>query len=111
MPAGAIEHQRPMRLGANAPADLIQVAVHGRLVRKGKYQADPDGPRRADRAEQIGPGIAPVTRRARARAPLGPQPCQPTLLADPGFVLEPDLERFAGGMFGQGRAHQGGKVF
>jgi hypothetical protein len=49
----------------------------------------------ADRAEQIGPGEATTAHGARARAAFGPNAGQRALLADTGFVLPPDLNRFA----------------
>src|ERR671939_583113 len=111
VPAGSVHDQRAMRSRANMTADLLQVTAHRRLVGKGLHQADPDGPRRADGPEQIRPGVTPVARRTRARAPLGPEPCQPALLTNPRLILEPDLERLAGRVFRQGRAYQGREVF
>jgi hypothetical protein len=47
-----------------------------------------------DRAEQIGVLVALIGRQARSCAGPGPDPSAAVLLAEPGFVLEPDLDRF-----------------
>jgi len=46
-----------------------------------------------DRSENVGRGRALIVWRRGARAPLGPAARDLVLLADPGFVLEPDLYR------------------
>jgi hypothetical protein len=51
---------------------------------------------RADGAEDVGRRRALVVRSGRARAALGPAPCDLVLLADPRLVAEPDL--YVGGL-------------
>ncbi|GCD59911.1 hypothetical protein NBRC3280_2506 [Acetobacter pasteurianus NBRC 3280] len=51
--------------------------------------------RRADRPEQPGILVALISRLAWPRAAPGPLPDDAVLLADPGLVLEPDLDRLS----------------
>src|SRR6202047_2337162 len=52
--------------------------------------------RRADEAEQVGPGEPPVAPDTRTRAALGPDAGQRALLANAGFILKPDFDRPVG---------------
>ena len=52
--------------------------------------------RRADGAEQGGPGEPPVARDPRTRAALGPDAGPRALLANAGFLRKPDFARPAG---------------
>src|SRR5204862_4880384 len=70
-----------------------------------------DGALRADRAEQVGPGVAPVPWRPGPGAAPRPDPGQGALLADAGLILEPDLDRLAAGALGQRLAYQLGEAF
>ena len=65
----------------------------------------------ADGTEQVGPFVADIAGRARARDDAGPHPGQGALLTDPGLVLEPELDRLAIGGGGQRLFHYGGEVF
>ena len=60
---------------------------------------------RGDRAEEVDGGVALVFDAARAGAALKPSAAIPAGLADPGFVLQPDLDApgFLRGDFGMGR--------
>jgi hypothetical protein len=73
------------------------VLGHGLAADKGHDDGRTDRARRADRAEQIGAVVAIVAQRRRARATLRPNVAQRTLLTNAGLVLEPDLDRLAGG--------------
>jgi len=75
--------------------DLVDVELHRLGVGEGQRQSRADAPGRADRPEQIGAFVALVRRLARPRAAPGPLPNQAVLLADAGFVLEPDLDGLA----------------
>src|SRR5206468_8103193 len=70
-----------------------------------------DGPLRADRPEQVGPGVATVAGRPGPGAAPRPDPGQGALLADAGFILKPDLDRLAAGVLGQRSRHQLGEAF
>jgi hypothetical protein len=69
------------------------VKLHHVGVGVGQREGGADAPRWADRAEQIGVVIALIGGLARSRSALGPLPNLPVLLADPGLVLKPDLDR------------------
>ena len=47
---------------------------------------------RADRTKQVGPLVTVIARRSWARTPFRPDPRQRALLADTGFIGEPDLK-------------------
>src|ERR1700747_76757 len=67
--------------------------------------------RRADGAEQVGPGEPPVALDPRTRAALGPDAGQRALLANAGFILKPDFDRPAGKLPRDRGAGQPGEVF
>jgi hypothetical protein len=67
--------------------------------------------RRADGAEEVGPGEPPVALDPRARAAPGPDAGQRALLADARFILKPDFNRPAGKLRRDRGARQLGEVF
>ena len=97
VPAGAVEQEDGMGAGGDGRPISARCRSIASAVGLGQHQGGADAARRADGAEQVGPVVAAVARRARARAAAGPEPGDGALLADPGFVLEPDLERLAVG--------------
>ena len=72
-------------------ADLVEMKLHGLCVdvRQGERGAGAAG--RTDGAEQVGALVALIGGLTRSRAAPCPLPDQAILLADPGFVLEPDF--------------------
>jgi hypothetical protein len=92
-------------------ADSSEMQRHGLGVRGRHDQARCDATLRTGRAEQVGPVVALVVRRARPRSTLGPDPGQRALLADPGLILEPDFDRLAFGAVGDLRRDCRGEVF
>jgi len=60
VPARAIEDEDGVRARAHPSADLGQVRLHGLEVHLRHDHRGADAPLRADRAEQPGPGVAPV---------------------------------------------------
>ncbi len=80
-------------------------------VDRWQHESRANATRRADGAEQVGPGVALVARCARTAAAVGPDVGQAALLADPGFVLPPQLDRLAASRLGDRGGDQGGKVF
>jgi hypothetical protein len=74
-------------------------------------QAGRDAALRTGGAEQIGPVVASIARRARSASTLCPNPGQGALLANPGLVLEPDFDRLAMGMLWKPRGNRRGEVF
>ncbi len=95
VPAGAVEQQHGVGALATRPADLVEVELHGLGVGEGHGERRADAARRADGAEQVGAFVALIGGLAWARAAPGPLPHEAVLLADAGFVLEPDLDRLA----------------
>ena len=95
MPARAIEDEDAMGSGRDAARDFGQVGRHRLGVDGGQDQACRNPARRADGPKQIGPLIACVARRTGSGATPGPDPGQGSLLPHAGFILEPDLDRFA----------------
>ena len=101
MPAGAVKHDYSVGAWGDLAADLLQVQVHGPGVRLGDDPGGADAPRRADGAEQIGPGVALVSHTPGPGAALGPDARQRALLADAGLVLPPELDGLAALRFGE----------
>ena len=65
--------------------------MHHVSVRVGQRQSCSDAAGGTDRAEQIGAVVALIGGLPRPRSTLGPLPDKTVLLADPGFILEPDF--------------------
>ena len=81
-----------MRLGGDVSADLVEMHLHGGRVGLGQHEGRALAAQGTDRAEQIGVFVALVGGQARAASPLRPNPDTAVLLAEPGLVLEPDLD-------------------
>src|SRR3546814_11226567 len=97
MPAGAIADQYGMSPRRDLGADLAQVGVHGLGIGVGHDHGGADGAVGADGSEDVGGDVPVVAHHARARADRRPDVGVAALLADAGFVLEPDLYRAGGG--------------
>jgi hypothetical protein len=110
VPSGAIHKQHGMRAVGDMTADLIEVKLHGLGVGMRKGKGSTLAARRANGAEQIGVLVALVGRLARSRAASCPLPDQAVLLADPGFVLEPYLDRLAFRQVGQMRLQRAREI-
>jgi len=93
MPSGAIEQQDGMRPLGDVARDFVEVKLHHVRISIGQRQRRSHASRRADRAEQIGVVIALVGGLYGPRSTPGPLADDAVLLADPGFVLEPDFDR------------------
>ena len=91
--------------------DLGEVVVHRGGIGEGHDEAGGGAPLRANRAEDVGPLVASVARRPRARAALRPDPGERALLADPRLVLEPDFERPAACGLEDRRGYRLGEAF
>ena len=98
MPAGLIEQQHGMATRLDRLGDLRQMQRHRGGVAARQHQARRSAARRADRAEEIGRAGALIVRRRGPAAASRPAPCDLVLLADAGFILEPDFYRLAGGL-------------
>ena len=88
-----------MRAGRDLAADFGQMQVHRLGVDSGQYESSPYPAGGADGAEQIGPVVTLVAGSARSAALGCPDVGQAALLADPGFILPPKLDRLAAGVF------------
>ena len=93
MPSGAVEQQHGVRALGDIARDFVEVELHHVGVGVGQRQRRADAAGRADRAEQIGVVVALVGGLAWPRSAPRPLPHEAVLLADPGFVLEPDFDR------------------
>src|SRR5271168_3575197 len=93
MPSGAIEQQDGVGALSDIARDLVEVKLHHVGVRVGQRQSRSDTASRTDRAEQVGIVIALVGGLSRPRSAPGPLANEAVLLADPGLILEPDLDR------------------
>ena len=83
------------------PGDLVEMGLHGVGVGEGHGERRADTACRADRPEQIGALVALIGGLARPGSAPGPLPDQAVLLADAGFVLEPEFDRLAPRQMGE----------
>ncbi len=74
-------------------ADLVEVKLHGFGVGERQRECGSRAARRADGAEEVGALIALIGRLPGPSSASGPLPDDTVLLADAGFVLEPDFDR------------------
>jgi hypothetical protein len=95
VPTRPIEDEDGVRPRGDLAGDLGQVQGQAVGVGLGQDESGGCGPRGANGAEDVGPFVAPVAWAARPAPASGPDPCQRPLLADPGLILKPDLDRLA----------------
>jgi len=93
VPPGPVEKHHGVCALGDVARDFLQVELHHVGVGIGKRQGRSDAPRWADRAEQIGVVIALIGGLSGSRSAPSPLADEAVLLADPGFVLEPDFDR------------------
>ena len=93
MPSGAIEQQDGVCALGDIAGDLVEVKLHHVGVRVGQRQSRSDSACRTDRAEQIGVVVALVGGLSGPRSTPGPLADEAVLLANSGFILEPDFDR------------------
>lgn len=111
VPAGSVEQQDGVSPSGDMAADLVEMKLHGLGIGEGQRQPSSGAACRADGAEQIGAFVALVCRLTGPRAAPGPLPHDTVLLADAGFVLEPDLDRLALRQVGEVGAQRAREVF
>lgn len=111
MPACAVDDNDGVCVWRNFFRDFGQMKVHGFDADARHDQCRADIASRTDRPEDIGIRIALIALHARPRAALGPQARQRAFLSNPSFVLEPELDGFSAGAFGQDFRHARGEVF
>ena len=78
----------------NVPGNLVEMQLHCSGICEGQRQRCSCAPGWADGTEQVGAFIALVGGLDGSCATLGPLTDEAVLLADAGFVLEPDLDAF-----------------
>ena len=93
MPSGAIEQQHGVGALGDVARDLVEVKLHHIGVGIGESQRRSDASRRADGPRDIGIVVALIGRLSWPRSSPGPLADEAVLLADPGFILEPDFDR------------------
>jgi hypothetical protein len=108
---GSVADQPCVGARSDLSADLLQMFVHGLDIDGGHDDGGADAAGRADRAEQMDGVMTVVAHHRRARADRCPDIGDRALLADPGFILKPYLDRLAGGRSRQCLAYQGSEVF
>ena len=111
MPSCLVEDHHRMGAGIDGGADLGEMRRHRLGVGIGHDQPRTLAEPRADGPEDVGPFGALIVRRAGTGAAPRPAPSDQVLLADAGFVLEPDLDPLAAGVPLADLRHRGGEVF
>ena len=111
VPACAVHDQQGDGAWTDAGADRGQMLVHGLDADDGQHHGAAYAAGGAEGAEQIDPVESLVAQRAGAGAATRPDAGQRALLADPGFVLEPDLDRPAGVLRAEGVGSKAREVF
>jgi hypothetical protein len=92
MPAGPIQYQDHLHLGAGTLADESQVMVHVLGIGQRSQQSRRVAGQRVDRTEQVHPFILCLLDGGRTRASGAPAARQGPLLSDAGLVLDPDFD-------------------
>ena len=111
VPARPVQRDDGMGPRRDAAADLGKVQVHRLDVGAGEHEGGPDAPRGAYRTEQIGRGAALIPVCAGTAALVGPDIGQASLLANARFILPPEFNGLAFGLFREGCCDQIGEVF
>jgi hypothetical protein len=111
VPAGLIDEDDGVGAGRYLSGDLLQMPLHGLGVAFGQDEGGADAAARADGAEDVGRSGSLIPGGSRPGAPLGPSAGDLVLLADPGLVLEPDLDLGADGEPRSDRGYPVGEVF
>ncbi len=85
--------------------------IHGFGTDDRQHQCGADAARRTNGAKYVGPGIALIAGRAGPAAFVSPDVGQTALLANPGFILPPQLYGLVARVLWDSRSNQLGKVF
>ena len=99
-----------MRAGGDFCADQLQMFRHRVRVCPGHDKPGAFAFGRTNGAKDVGPLRALVVGRARAGSAFGPPPGDLVFLADPRFILKPDLDRRPALFYADG-LDQVGEVF
>ena len=87
MVSGAIEHERRVSIRSDHAADLGEMHRHNFRIGRVRDDGRRGGASRADAAEDIGPFVSLITRRARARSAFCPDAGQCALLPNASFIF------------------------
>jgi hypothetical protein len=96
MPTGLIQHHDRVSTRADVRSNLVKVELHGFGVAGRQNKRGPGPALRAYSTKEVGGLSALVVRRSGTGAFPGPPICQFVLLANPHFILKPDLNRRSG---------------
>jgi hypothetical protein len=107
VPARSIHHEQGVGARGDLVAELVEEGLHDVGPDDRQDQAEGGTALRADGGEQVDGGMALVFGAGRAGAFLVPAPAVAAGLADPGFVLQPDLDALG---FGMGRCGLGDQI-
>jgi hypothetical protein len=97
VPTGLIHKQHGVGSWLHGKRDLLEMQLHGLGVAKWQDETGRLAECGTDSAEDIGRGGSLIFQGERSRSAFGPAARDLVLLTDAGFVLEPQLERLAGG--------------
>lgn len=111
VPAGSIHQQDRMTAGRNRQTDLVEMHLHRLRVGFRQDECRTFAKHRTYCAEDIGALVALIGRQARPRASLGPNAGAAILLANAGFVLEPDFDAPPLRQMAYVSLERGGEVF
>ena len=100
-----------MRAFLDMTRDFIEVKLHHVRIGEGQRQRRALALGRTNRAEEIGVFVALIGGLTRTRPPLRPLAHKAVLLADAGFILEPDFEGRLLRQFGKMRVQRRFEVF
>src|SRR4249920_994591 len=108
MPCGLIEQNERMRSRHDRERDFLEMQGHGLAVARGQHESGAFSFGGADGSENIGRRRPLVARRRGPGSAFRPSPSDLVFLPDPGFILKPNLYRFAASL---GFFHDGGEAF
>lgn len=100
-----------MRALGDVPRYLVEMELHGMSVGERQGEGCSFAARGTDRTEQPGVFVALIGRLARPCSAPGPLANEAVLLADPRFILKPNLDRGFRRQFGQMSAQRRCEVF
>ena len=111
VPGRPVEQQHRTGTFGDTSCDDFEMGLHGLRVGGGQDESRPLVLGRTDGTEQEGAIVALILGLARPGAFARPQPGKAILLADPRFVLEPDLDGSVWAQVAGVSGERGGEVF